>query len=259
VLAPFAIAFLVGAGTALWRLVRQRISKESVEPELLGGVLVSYLGMTYLTHKDPRYSLPMLVYVAVLATGWITMLSRPRLRAGLSAAVVILAVIYFVGMSVGIGGAVRIPLPGGAQNNIIFQRQLTLYETSGWVRGGPVQDGDVPALLDGLRATGVRGVLVTTGTNPIDFNTWGLTAMTVSKGLGYNNVPPHPASQQAYLILRAPGNDGPRPCQTMNDGSRIYVVRGPAPGFDPAVLRNPNNPHQRYSFICPGRPAVPYP
>jgi hypothetical protein len=259
VLAPFAIAFLIGAGTALWRLVRRHISKDNVEPELLGGVLVSYLGMTYLTHKDPRYSLPMLVYVAVLATGWITMLARPRLRTGLSVAVVGLAIVYFVGMSLGIGGGVRIPLPGGAQNNIIYQRQLTLYQSSGWVRGGPVQDGNVPALLDGLRSVGVRGVIVSTGTNPIDFNTWGLIAMTASKGLGYDNVPPHPTSQQAYLILRAPGRDGPRPCQTMNDGSRIYVVRSPGPGFDPAALRNPGNPHQRYRVICPGRPAVLFP
>ena len=65
----------------------------NVEPELLAGAVVSYICMTLLLHKDPRYTLPALVFVAVLATGWIATLSRRRLRACLSAAVVAIAAI----------------------------------------------------------------------------------------------------------------------------------------------------------------------
>ena len=140
---------------ALWRCVRHRVTTTNLYPELLGGALISYLGMTYLTHKDPRYTLPALVYVAVLATSWIVSISRPTIRRVLFAAVVVLSVVYFAGMSFGIGGAVRLALPG-AQNTIIYQRQLTLYETAGWVRGGPVTDGHVLALLEGLRRSGVE-------------------------------------------------------------------------------------------------------
>jgi hypothetical protein len=258
VLAVFASAFLVGAGVALWRLMRRRVTADNVEPELLGGVIVSYVVMTYLTHKDPRYTLPMLVYVAVLATGWIATLRRPRVRTSLSAAVVVLSIVYFVGMSVGIGGAVRVALPG-AQDTIIYSGQLTAYETSGWVRGGPIHDGDVNSLLTGLSRSGIRGVVFETGNDPIDFNRLGLRMAAISRGLGYNNNPPFPANEQAYMILLAPGAAGPRPCQTMNDGSRIYVVREPAPGLDPYSLHNPRNPRQRYQIICPGRASVAYP
>jgi 4-amino-4-deoxy-L-arabinose transferase-like glycosyltransferase len=258
VMAPFAISFVIGGALAAWRVVRRRITAENVEPELLGGAIVSYVVMTYLTHKDPRYTLPMLVYVAVLGTGWIATLKRPRLRTGLSAAVVGLSIIYFVGMSLGIGGSVRIAFPG-SYNTIIYSRQLTLYETSGWVRGGPVHDGDVNSLLAGLHRSGIRGVIFETGPNPIDFNTSGLTIMAISQGLGYNNDPPYPASEEAYLILRPPKARGPAPCQKMNDGSGIYVVRGPAPGLDPPSLRDPKNPRQRYTLLCPGRPPQLYP
>ena len=90
----FALAFVIGVVLAFGRLLRGRVGVTSVEPELLGGLCVSYLGMTLLVHKDPRYTLPMLVYVAVLATGWIATLPRRRLRVTLSTAVVVLAAIY---------------------------------------------------------------------------------------------------------------------------------------------------------------------
>ena len=41
--------------------------RKNLYPELLGGAFVSWAGMTWLTHKDPRYDLSALIYVAVLA------------------------------------------------------------------------------------------------------------------------------------------------------------------------------------------------
>lgn len=256
VLAPFTLAFLVGVGLAVRRIVRKGLSVENVEPELLAGVIVSYLGMTYLAHKDPRYTLPMLVYVAVLATGWIGTLSRPKLRTALSAAVIVVAAIYFIGVSAGIGRDVRVRLPG-AQNNGLATWQLTLYENDGYVRGGPVHDADVQRLLASLPSMGIKGVVADTGPDPIDFNTSGLQILALGQGLIYG--PRAPLNQEAYLILRPPGAGGPAPCQTMNDGSGIYVVREPAPGLDPGSLRNPSNPRQHYTLVCPGRPPLVYP
>jgi 4-amino-4-deoxy-L-arabinose transferase-like glycosyltransferase len=259
VLAPFALAFLIGAVLAGWRIVRGRVTTESFEPELLAGVAVSYLGMTYVMHKDPRYTLPMLVYVAVLATGWIGVISRPRLRAALCGAVVVLAIVYFVGLSAGIGGAVRIALPGMRTDNAIHTRQLTLYETDGWVRGGPIHDANVQGLLASLRRMGIRGVIVDAGAH---FNTSGLRALALTEGVAYGGagyplvLPPN---QEAQLILRPRGAPGPRPCQRFNDGAGIYLVRGPAPGLEPTSLRDPTDPRQRYTLVCPGRAASVYP
>ena len=258
VLAPFTLAFLIGVAASTRRLVRGRLTATNVEAELLGGVFVSYLGMTFLLHKDPRYTLPMLVYVAVLGTGWIATLRLPRWRAWLSAAVVLIAAIYFVGISAGIGGAVRIRLPG-AQQTLIAQDQLTLYETAGWLRGGPVHDGNIQALLGGLRAAGIRDVLLNTGSDPADFNLAGLRTMLIAQGLHVDNAGAFPANQQASLIRSPPGPTGPPPCQQMNDGSRIYVVRGPAFGLDPTSMRDSGDPHRRYTLICPGRPPLAYP
>jgi 4-amino-4-deoxy-L-arabinose transferase-like glycosyltransferase len=258
VLAPFALAFLIGVGVAVWRLRGGRLSSANVEPELLGGAFVSYVGMTLLIHKDPRYTLPMLVYVAVLATGWIGTLPLRRWRACLSATVVAVAAIYLVGVSAGIGGAVRIRLPG-AQQSILSRDQLTLYESTGWLRGGPVHDANVHALLDGLRSAGIRDVLLYTGSDPIDFNQAGLRFMALAQGLRVADAGAFPAKEKASLVLASPGPAVPPPCQRLNDGSRIYVVQGAALGLEATIMRDPAAPQRRYTLICPGRPALTYP
>ena len=258
VLAPFALAFLVGAALALRRVLRRGLAATNVEPELLAGAFVSYLLMTLLVHKDPRYTLPMLVYVAVLATGWITTLERRRWRASLSAAVVALATLYFVGVSTGLGGSVRIELPG-AKQTIIDENQLTLYETTGWVRGGPVDDADIQALLTGLRAAGIRDVLLRTGSDPVDFNRDGLAAMALADGLQVNDAGAFPDDQRATLVRSTGAPGAPPPCQRMNDGSSIYVVAGDVTELDPSLMRDPGHPGRRFTLICPGRTSVTYP
>ncbi len=255
VLVVFAVAFLIGVALALSRLLRHRLAASNVEPELLAGAFVSYLGMTLLTHKDPRYTLPVLVYVAVLATGWIANLRFARWRRLLSGSVAVVAAVYLVGISAGIGRSVAVRLPG-AQPPIIGQ--LTLYETAGWLRGGPVQDGKVAQLLTGLRSAGIRAVVLYTGSDPIDFNTEGLSIMANAAGLGVEpgtaadvGVQPVagvPLKLVASLILAPPGSSGPQPCQRLNDGSRIYVVRGDTAALPPAS----SNPRQHSTFLCPG-------
>jgi hypothetical protein len=228
------------------------VGAAGVEPELLAGAFVSYLGMTLLVHKDPRYTLPMLVYVALLATGWIANLSRPRWRALLSAAVLALAAIYFVGISAGVGSAIQFRLPGS-------RHEITLYDTAGWLRGAPAHDGDVGALLTGLRANGIRDVLLYTGNDPIDFNEAGLRVMLMAAGLHVAAAGAYPAAEQVSLVLSPPGPAYPPPCQRLNDGSRIYVVAGPALGLDAATLRDRAEPRRRYTLLCPGRRTLLYP
>ena len=144
-LAPLAAVVVVGVVLGAVRAVRPWRT-DNLVPELLGGLAVSYLGMTYLTHKDPRYTVPALVYVAVLGTGWIAQLASKRRRTALTGALVAVVLVNLIGVSWGIGGDVRLALPG-AQHSIIYQRQVTFYSPAGWVRGGPERDGDLIALM----------------------------------------------------------------------------------------------------------------
>jgi 4-amino-4-deoxy-L-arabinose transferase-like glycosyltransferase len=257
-LTVFAGLFLIGGLIALWRCLRHRIEPANVYPELLAGALVSYLGMTYLTHKDPRYSFPALVYIAVLGTSWIPGIGHRSLRRVTSVTVAGLAGLYLVGMSFGLGGAVRIALPG-AQDNAIYQRQLTLYETSGWVRGGATTDAHVLSLLEGLRSAGVSAANLYTGGNEIDFNTTGIEPLMESAGIHPALAPLPPGRQNILLLVHIPHSGEPVPCQRLNDGVGIYVARGSFAALNPVTLTNPADASQPFTFVCPGRAPQTYP
>jgi hypothetical protein len=252
--APFLIALVIGTAFAVRESVRRHWSADTVLPELLAGGLVSYLGMTWLVHKDPRYTLPALVYVAVLATWWIPKIGGDRLRRTLSAAVVGIAAVNFAGMSTGTGGPVVIRLPG-SQDTVIRQHEFVLYQSDGWVRGGPVHDASVLSLMHGLHRLGIRTIAFDGSDSTLDFNNNGLNALGAAAGIA---VPPLAvnAPSNAYLLRRTVRQGDPPPCQRLNDGSGVYVVRGYPFGLDAQTLTNPGNPRQTFRLICPGRPDV---
>jgi hypothetical protein len=257
-LLPFTIALVVGLMVAILRCVRDR-SPGNVLPELLVGGVVSYLGMTLLTHKDPRYTLPALVYVAVLATFWIVAIPRRALRLAVTGALVAVALVNFVGMCFGPGGTQRVMLAlPGARNTIIFPHQLTLYENWGWLRGSPHHDGDVLGLLKGLRRTGFTAIAIDPGANEVDFSFLGIVPVADSVNMN-TAATPVPGPHLAYLLLHTPVPGDPPPCQRLNDGSGIYAIQGQFGGISPQLLRNPSNPRQQYTLVCPGRPATAWP
>ena len=266
VLLPFTLAFITGAMLAARRLILRRPPRTSFEPELLAGALVSYAGLTMLVHKDPRYTLPMLVFVAVLATGWIATIARRPLRVALGAAVALLASAYLVGMSTPLGGTLRIALPG-ARQTLQDDNQLTVYETAGWIRGTPANDGDVPGLLRGLRQMGIRTLMLYTGPDPVDFNREGLTMVAQANQLSTGQWAAVRPDQVATLILSPPGPNRPPACRRLDDGSRVYVAlgvtdeiaHGVSGALDPATLRALDAPQIRDTLICPGRAPLVYP
>jgi 4-amino-4-deoxy-L-arabinose transferase-like glycosyltransferase len=257
---PLAVAFVIGTVLAVARSARDRFSRDSLLPEILAGGLVSYLGMTYLTHKDPRYTLPALVYVAVLGTFWVPAVRRRGVRVVAAAIVVAFAVINFAGMSLGIGSSRRIAIAlPGAQSNFLYTWQLTLYQDQGWLYGGPERDGDVPAFLAALRRSGVTGFSVDPGAGLVtDFNTFGFLPWADALGLAMTTTPV-PAPTTVYLLLHTPAAGDPPPCTRLDSGYGVYAIRGVATGIDGATLRNPANPRQRYQFVCPRRPPVLWP
>jgi hypothetical protein len=258
---PLTLAFAIGTVTAIVRIVRGRVADDSALPEVLAGGVIGYLAMTYLTHKDPRYSLPALVYVAVLGTFWLPSISRRGWRVAATSFVLGFAAITFVGMSTGLGGTHRlaISLPGARQDNTIYPGQLTIYQDEGWLRGGPKRDGDVPALLKGLHQQGITQISADGYTaNAPDFNLAGLSPYAAKYGIGAATAPSQ-AADSAYLLLHVPKPGDPPPCGRLDSGAGIYIIRGPVTGLDTVTMRDPSNPRRQYLFMCPGRQLYPWP
>lgn len=243
--AALLLLFLVGTLAAIASCIR-RWSPENVYPELLAGGFVAWAGMTWLTHKDPRYDLPALIYVAVLATAWIPSVRLP-FRRWITAGLLVAVLASFASVAFGLGGGgyvMRVALPGAYAGNSFGQRYITLYSTSGWLRGPPEgNDGNVPALLRGLRRDGVTRVTFCCA-NPIDFNVIGLSVMTAEAGLINPVDPATLGPKDVFLAAHAPIlPSDPPPCQRLRDGIGIYAELG-----DPV-----GKPFSQYTFICPGR------
>jgi hypothetical protein len=256
---PFTVLFVIGVVMAIRRCIKDRFTSSSVLPEILAGLLVSYLGMTYLTHKDPRYTLPGLVYVAVLGTFWIPQIARPRVRVAVTVAFLAIAAINFVGMSTRLGGTRRImiSLPK-AENTMIYQRQFTLYQNQGWLRGGPTTDGNARGLLEGLHQMGVTNVALDPANDLPDFSTLGYIVLTDQLDMTTDATPTQ-TNHSAYLFLKSPRPGDPPACQHLTGGWAMYIVRGTIAGLDTDTLNNPASPKTQYAFVCPGRPLLMYP
>jgi hypothetical protein len=248
-LAPLALAMLIGSALAVRDCLRRRISSEDLRPELLGGLFISWLGMTLITHKDPRYTLPALIFMATLGTGWIATAARGR--ALLSGALMLVVAVNLIGVSTGLGGTLRVTFPGAPSGHPPpGQRSITAYSPDGWLRGGPERDGDILGLMRDLERVGVRSVTFdAASSNDINFNTSGLQVLAYEAGvpptLVYN--PAGLGAHDAFLLRHVPQPGDPPPCRELRDGSGVYVVLG-----------NPVIPFELYTFLCPDRKTLFY-
>ena len=241
VLAPLLLFLLVGVVSTIRDCIR-RWTPENLGPELLGGALVSLVGITLIRHKDVRFTLPALIYVAVLATGWIV-LARPRVRLAATAILGLVLAVNFLGVSIGIGHTVRIALPGASATSGIYTRQITLYSPEGYLRGGPEHDGDVLALMRELKRAGIRSITFDAGSTDVsDFTTYGLQVRAIQAGLTPTPVydPSTLGPHDAFMLRHVPQPGDPPPCQRLRDGSGVYVELGDA-----------FKPFETYTLICP--------
>lgn len=241
-LAPLMCFLLIGVVWTLHGCVR-RWRPENLGPELVAGLLISWLGITLVRHKDVRFTLPALVFFAVIATGWIAT-ARPRVRLVATSALAVILAANFLAVSIGIGRTVRVALPGAPAHSGIYTRQITLFSPDGYVRGAPRHDGDILGLMRGLKRAGIRRITFDAGsTNVSDFTAYGLTVRAIQAGI--TTTPTYAPSalgpHDAFMLRHAAQPRDPPPCERLEDGTGVYVELG-----------NPVKPFETYTFICPG-------
>jgi len=247
VLAPLLLFLFIGVVLTI-RSCFRNWAPENLGPELLGGAFVSWLGITLIRHKDMRFTLPALIYIAVLATGWIV-LARPRLRLAATTLLVAILAINFFGVAVGIGHAVRIALPG-APPGALRTRQFTLYSPEGYIRGGPEHDGDILSLMRELKRADIRTITFDAGSTDVpDFTQYGLQVRAIQAGLTPTSVYNLSAlgPRDAFMLRHFPQPGDAPPCQRLNDGSGVYIEFG-----------NPVKPFETYTLFCPSRHPATY-
>jgi len=230
--APLAAFAAVGVASAVWRM-RRPDERAGVVPELLGGLLGSWLLLTILTHKDMRYSLPMIVYLAVLGTAWVTRLGRPA-RTVATAGLVAAVTATTLGMTFGVGGAVPVRPPGnlGAALGVGVppRDRVIVYDNHNYLVAGPRQDGDMLRFFRGLKRGGVRSVYwdpSRAGPEHEDFNGAGLSVLAriaglpVAQRIAIDAILPG----QALLVYRPAPRDT-HACVRFHDGMGVSAMIG---------------------------------
>jgi hypothetical protein len=225
------VLFVLAVAGGVWTLVdvvRAR-GRQAARLEFLASGFAAWLVITFITpHHDIRYGLPLLFFLAVVATGWIACVPRaPRLAA---IAILVLGVCAnTLGIDFGVGQEVKValanPLPATEQ----LPDQIVVYTPDGFLVSAPSRDGDVLGLLEGLHRAGVKTVTysVEESGNP-DFSYAGLEALAevaklfpvlTEKLQGGNSA------SAATLIHGSVGTFNAPACTSLSDGTDVWVAR----------------------------------
>lgn len=158
---PLLLLAVVGAGWCIWRLVRKlragSLDAGDYTPELLVGGLFSYVAISWLPIDDPRYTLPMVVYLAVVGTAWLGSVRQRAQYAGL-AVVAAIFVVNTANVNFEVIGHEWIVLPG-ASNSPIGERKFTVVGR-GYIETKPDRGARLLEIFEEAREDGVRRVAV---------------------------------------------------------------------------------------------------
>jgi len=231
---PLTAIFLVGAVhlSVMWFRARRT---DSYVPELLASALFAYLAISALSLDDPRYILPGIVYLAVIAGGWIASLPPTARIFGVGVLCTIVLVNTTLINYVRTENTVKIALPG-TKPSPIGEHSFVVFSNRGYIEGRPQTGGVGPRFVDLLRRAredGARQVVF----QPESLNTSGynLDALTLFARYAGLEVPGFdwralgPNDIYVFRIARTQAN---RPaCLNSFDETGIYMVKGqPAAG-----------------------------
>jgi 4-amino-4-deoxy-L-arabinose transferase-like glycosyltransferase len=202
-------------------------------PELLGGLAVAWIAITVMPHHDLRYTIPLIVYLAVLGTAWIPRLPstwRSVAVGGLAAA----AIAATLGATFGVGPKRTEPLPAVQEApdgvGVPPLHTLTLQAGSNYMVSGPRSGDDVLPLLKALHANGATEVLWIPAQAPPwsrDFNIRGLLAYARIARLHVHSgsIDLNQLDARQALLLRGRGRqlNGAPPCARLADGTGVWI------------------------------------
>jgi hypothetical protein len=223
--------FMFAAVGWVWTLVgfvrRRRVSR--LAPELMVGAFVAWASLTETYVHDIRYSMPLLIYLAVFGAGWIVRLPR-RGRIVATVALVLVAFANTLSTSFGAGRNVTFALPNAISTALGTTAKVTIFNDEGFLVSGPRRDGDLIATLQALRREGVREVWwpFQEALSPA-FSSGGVTALVQMAGLQRlaEGFPEQKlTSRDAVLSHGKPGPHLPRPCVQLDDGTGVWVRIG---------------------------------
>jgi len=245
---PLAVFFFVGLLAALIAMARELFAKTTAPadparptrylPELMAGGLVGYLGISYINLDDPRYTLPCLVYVALIGTWWIVQIRRrwqPVAALGIAA----IFAVNTVTQNFAVGGAVRITTSKSVASPI-GEYSATVISPAGYIEGAPLRDGLRPSMLDLLRKAHADGAdrvifqpetLNVGGTNLFALAIVARMADLAVPGFAVDLVGP----TDVFVFRASPDRVKKRPCidAKAGDGTGIYMTKGPPTADNP--------------------------
>lgn len=202
--------------------------------QLLGGAALAWVAITAMPHHDVRYTEPLIVFLAVLGTGWIVRLrAAPRRTA---TALLLLAIAAStLGATFGVGPPSDALLPGNRNaprgEGVPPLNHLTVYSNHNFMVSGPRSGGDVLGLLKDLRRRGVREVLWLEAQAPqgyVDFSANGLLTFALIAQLHIPSGAVQPAllDEQSAFLFRARRFGSARPCARLSGGHGLWIRLG---------------------------------
>jgi hypothetical protein len=246
---PLFLFSAVGFVWAAHGLVRRRIASAHLLDVVVGAV-VAWLAITETFVHDTRYSMPLLVYLAVFGVGWITALSAPRRQAAIAVLALVCAA-DVAGTSFGLGGSLSVDL--GNAHTTALQRpgRFTIFSDRGYQVSKPERDGDVLAIYEALRRGGVRAVVIeASAEGELAFSGAGLVAFGAIASLPTVSDAAVPVSRigerYAFLHHGSLGSRRAPPCVRLSNGSGVWINLG-----------DDGPPQRRY--YCPSRDPAFYP
>ncbi|HET6447638.1 MAG TPA: glycosyltransferase family 39 protein [Conexibacter sp.] len=205
-------------------------------PELLGGLAFAWIAITVMPHHDLRYTIPLILYLAVLGTAWI-----PRLpingRYAATAGLAVATIAATLGATFGVGPKRVEPLPAVQEApdgvGVPPLHTLTLQAGSNYMVSAPRDGDDVLPLLKALRANGATDVLWIPSQAPPwsrDFNIRGLLAYARIARLHVHSgaIDLNQLGAGQALLLRGRGRqlNGTPACARLADGTGVWVQVG---------------------------------
>jgi 4-amino-4-deoxy-L-arabinose transferase-like glycosyltransferase len=231
-LLPLFLFAAVGWTWMVIGLIRRR-SVSRLAPELTIGAFVAWFGLTVTFVHDYRYSMPLLAYLAVLGSFWVTRLPRPG-RIAAVAAFLLAVTVNTLGASFGAGVTLTTSLPGASATALESPGQITFSSKEGFLVAGPKREGDLLSVMRALKRRGVEHILWEQGAdqNRSDFSNLGIEALALIAGLDTRTEPPSSSappgawSRFAFFAYGPIADSEAQPCLVLDGSFGVWVQIG---------------------------------